>query len=233
VKQQQRGQAFLETVAFLPLFILVLAAIIYFSQYGVMQERAYAAVRYAQLVSNNQGYTSAYSLESMYHELEREGNNSQNPASPQYTCTTSTQGDAQNALVQAQPVPVPDAGSTAAPSASAPPYFRPTKAAVAQCDSSAITFDGASPLATNFYTIELVDLAAEQLIPKPLQPILGGTTGNIHAAMGMVRPAPANYLLYCAPQFTSTLADSLGALEPKPLAGPYAGYKPPGTPRSC
>jgi len=237
MRHPQRGQAFLETVAFLPLFILVLTAIIYFSQYGVLQERAFAAVRYAQLVTNNQGYGSAYSLEAMYHELEREGNNTQNPAAPGYTCYSdsngSTQGSAQNALVQAQAAPNPNPGSTAAPAASAPPYFQPSSAANAACNSSAMTFDGASPLATNFYTIESVDLSALQNIPNPLQMILGGPAGKIHAAMSVVRPAPANYLLYCAPSFTTTLADSLGALEPKPLAGPYAGYQPPGTPRSC
>ena len=235
--KHQRGQAFLETVAFLPLFILVLTAIIYFSQFGVLQERAYAAVRYAQLVTNNQGYASSYSLESMYHEIDREGNNTQNPPAPAWTCYSdangSTTDNAQAALVQAQPVPNPNPGSTAAPAASAPPYFRPSTAALATCNYAAKTFDGTSPLATNYYTIDVVDLSATQNIPNPLQAIIAGPGGSIHAAMGVVRPAPSNYLLYCTPQFTTTIAGSLGALEPKPLAGPYGGYQPPAGPRNC
>ena len=48
----RRGQTLVETALFLPLLLLALFGIIYFSQYGVLQERSLTGARFASLISN-------------------------------------------------------------------------------------------------------------------------------------------------------------------------------------
>jgi hypothetical protein len=65
----QRGQAVLETMLFLPMFLLALFGMIWAVQAGVQYERAESAVRYAGLISQQANPYADYSFYAMYTQL--------------------------------------------------------------------------------------------------------------------------------------------------------------------
>src|SRR5580698_7420926 len=109
---RSRGQALVETAAFLPLLLLSLCAIIYFSQQGVLQGRTAEAARYAALMTNatanSSGSSGVYSFQQMYAELHREGNNARDPGFPALStgCASGANGrtsDEATAITQSEP----------------------------------------------------------------------------------------------------------------------------------
>jgi Flp pilus assembly protein TadG len=69
VNHGQRGQAIVETVVFLPMFVLVFFGIIWTVQASVQSERVQSAIRYAGLISQRANPYADYSLYSMYSQL--------------------------------------------------------------------------------------------------------------------------------------------------------------------
>ena len=69
MKHAQRGQAVVETVIFLPMFLIALFGIIWTVQAAVQSERVESAVRYAGLISQQANPYVDYSLYSMYTQL--------------------------------------------------------------------------------------------------------------------------------------------------------------------
>jgi hypothetical protein len=65
----QRGQAVVETVIFLPMFMFVLYGMIWAIQTAVQYERVESAVRYSGLVSQYTNPYSNYSLYALYGQL--------------------------------------------------------------------------------------------------------------------------------------------------------------------
>jgi hypothetical protein len=65
----QRGQAVVETVMFLPMFLLALFGIMWTAQAAVQYERTQSAVRYAGLIAQSDSPYADYSLYSMYTQL--------------------------------------------------------------------------------------------------------------------------------------------------------------------
>jgi hypothetical protein len=231
----RRGQTLLETTLFLPLMLLAMFGIIYFSQYGVLQERSLQGARFASLVSNG-GDTNGFTLESMYHELHREGNNQTNPGFPAdaSSCAATAATDGQNALVQGETLPGGGVGPTA------PPYFQPDAATgVAKTGCRALTLSMASSAPNNanwYYVAQFTHVEADKTAPSWIQLALPGVeAGHIKGAMLNLRAASPDNILYCSPGFAQAIAGGLGAVEPKPLAGPFAGYAtpPPSEPHTC
>jgi Flp pilus assembly protein TadG len=69
MRHAQRGQAIVETVVFLPMFVLVFFGIIWSVQAAVQSERVQSAIRYAGLISQRANPYADYSLYSMYGQL--------------------------------------------------------------------------------------------------------------------------------------------------------------------
>ena len=228
---RSRGQTLIETAAFLPLMLLAMFAIIYFSQQGVLQGRTAQAARYATLMTNAganvAGSSGVYSFEQMYAELHREGNNATNPGFPSLAtgCASSANGqtsDEATAITQNEPFT----------SSHATNYFSPN-AGTSGTDSSCATYRldltaTSAGAATNYYTAQFTTAAADNNLP-PLASTFTGGGSTSHVTAGMAYPQPANPvdMMYCNPTYANVVATGLGPLEPVTNAGPYAGYRMP------
>jgi hypothetical protein len=65
----QRGQAVVETVMFLPMFLLALFGVMWTVQAAVQYERTQSAVRYAGLIAQSDSPYADYSLYALYTQL--------------------------------------------------------------------------------------------------------------------------------------------------------------------
>ncbi len=231
----QRGQTLIETALFLPLLLLAMFGIIYFSQYGVLQERSAQGARFASLISNGSDI-KGFTLESMYAELHREGNNQTNPGFPAdvLTCAATAASDGANALIQAETLPGGGVGPTA------PPFFQPdsgSAAAKTGCGAQSISMSSTAPDNANwYYVVQFTHVEADKAAPMWIQHFLPGIqTGHVKTGMLNLRAASPDNIIYCSPGFAQAIADGLGAVEPAPLAGPFANYAtpPPGQAHQC
>jgi hypothetical protein len=232
----QRGQTIFETAIFLPLMLGAMFSIIYFSQYGVLQERAFQASRFSSLVSNSSA-TSGFTLQNLYHELHREGADQTDPGFPSsaLSCATTAASDGVNALTQGESLPSGHPGPTA------PPYFQPdtgTASAESGCTAYHLSLTNTSVNSSSnwYYVLQYTHVEADKTAPTWLSswiPAIQG--GHVKAGMSNVRADPPDSIIYCSPPFAAAIAKSLGAIEPAPIAGPFAGYKVPpvGAPHSC
>ncbi|HLI97185.1 MAG TPA: TadE family protein [Candidatus Baltobacteraceae bacterium] len=67
--ETQRGQALIESVIFIPFFLLVLFGLMWIVSVSVINERAQIAVRYSGLISNEASPYSDYSLYAVYNNV--------------------------------------------------------------------------------------------------------------------------------------------------------------------
>jgi hypothetical protein len=104
--RDESGQAFYETVAFMPLMLLALLSIIFFARLGVLSERAESAVRYGDMVSFRNG--EAYSTAAISYLLNQAvyGNTSGQLAA---LCLTAAPTASASAAASASPSPAPSA----------------------------------------------------------------------------------------------------------------------------
>jgi|GEM_PF-5915086 len=115
--EHQRGQAIVETAVFIPLFLVLLYAVLYFGQIGVKQVRVQTATRYGI----NTLPSSTFSIEQMYASYKNYSTTTYNVPDPSLTpapCPSSAATQTQLAFNQAQTSP------TSAPSAQ--PYWQMT-----------------------------------------------------------------------------------------------------------
>jgi len=230
----QRGQTLLETALFLPLLLLSLFGIIYFSQYGVLQERSLTGARFASLIDNSSN-VKGFTLEQLYHELHREGNNASDPGLPAevVSCDANAANDGANTLIQAQALPGGGVGATA------PPYFQPDAGTSSEtgCGAQSISLSSSAPDNANWYFVaQFTHVEADKSAPRWIQTFLPNVqTGHVKGGMLNLRAASPDNIVYCSPGFALAIADGLGAVEPEPLAGPFAGYAtpPPSAPHHC
>ena len=113
--EAQRGQAVVETAVFLPFFLIVLFAILYFGIVGVKQERAQSAIHYGVATLPAQ----TIKIEQMYAAYNGFSGTTHNVPMPPLTpgpCPASAISQTQLAVNQAQTYP------TSAPSAQ--PYWQ-------------------------------------------------------------------------------------------------------------
>jgi hypothetical protein len=233
-RHAQRGQTLVETALFLPLLLLALFGIIYFSQYGVLQERSLTGARFASLISNG-GTTTGFTLESLYHELHREGTDQTDPGFPaaSKSCAANAATDGQNALTQSETMPGGGVGPTA------PPYFQPDAGSAAQtgCGAQSISLSSTATDNANWYFMaQFTHVEADKTAPGWIRTFLPNVqTGHVKGGMLNLRAASPDNIIYCSPGFAMAIANGLGAVEPKPLAGPFANYAtpPPTQPHSC
>jgi hypothetical protein len=244
--QYQRGQALIETAAFLPLVLLCMVAIIYFSQFGVLQGRAVQAVRYATLVTNGGGVVAGansdanlFTLQSVYAELDREGtsaaNGTSDPGYPvaNYACSGSgtVQADAaaKSALSQQETMPGGVAAATAAPT-----FFQADLdlSPSAACVVNQLYLPGGSVnLAASYFTTQFTSINAGKDTPGFLKKLGFSKPQMVSAGMAYTLPAGSGPMMYCSQGFGSLVATSLAGLlrsSPYPAPTSYGGYPTPG-----
>jgi hypothetical protein len=67
--ESQRGQALIESVIFIPFFLLILFGLMWIVSVSVINERAQIAVRYSGLISNEASPYADFSLYSVYNNV--------------------------------------------------------------------------------------------------------------------------------------------------------------------
>jgi len=223
-----RGQALLETAMFLPGLLLALASVIYFSQYGVLQDRAVQAVRYASLVSNEGGRNGYYSIEAVYNELWAEGHASGGsiPYPANFSCSGAGTAQADQAAISAlyQNESLPS--GSGAP-ASAPKFFQADVQPAATCTASPIWLSGNGNLANAYYVVQYTSVTGVKNLPSLLQRIGLPAQQGLHAGMAVMLPANPALNVYCSPAFASTLAQSFAQQVPGNEGStpvPYGSY---------
>jgi hypothetical protein len=186
----RRGQALVETVVFLPVALIALFGIIFFSRYGVMTERAQSAVRYGALVAF--GHQSTYSAANIYGAIAAGG------ISVNSACPANVVPDTVNALSHQNA-----AGPTPAP------YWRPDSAA-ATCTQTAVAFAG--PPWAAFHTLAITSQTATATLSVPafLTKLLG-TSAVTTASFGYIRSATPDVIMYCTGS-GAAVAAALGAV---------------------
>ncbi|MFN2528907.1 MAG: TadE/TadG family type IV pilus assembly protein [Candidatus Baltobacteraceae bacterium] len=189
MKHGQRGQALVETAIFLPVVLLILFGIVYFSRLGVLSERVQSAVRYGTLISFNSA--QVYSGADIYNGLSS--------ASPSALCPPAVATDTSQAVTHAN-----------APSGSASPvpFWRPDVAASATCSVSTISFTGPPYQSVHIFTVTRDSAIAGVAVSPYLQSFLG-TTNNAGATLGYMHSDPPSVILYCLGSLGSAVATAL------------------------
>lgn len=192
----QRGQALIETAIFLPVVLLILFGIVYFSRLGVISERTQSAVRYGTLVSYNSA--QVYSGADIYNGLGV-------AAGPSSVCPATVATDTTLAITH---------GNAPAGSATPAPFFRPDVAASAACTVTILSFTGPPFEAGHLFTVTRATAVAGISVPPYLSAFLG-TTNNATASLGYMHSDPPSVILYCVGSLGSAVAAALGT--------PYGG----------
>jgi Flp pilus assembly protein TadG len=187
VKHAQRGQALVETAVFLPVALVVMFAILYFARFGVLEERAQSAVRYAALMSYEG--SSNYSAADIYNTV-----GSRPP--PITACTANVVPDTVNAL------------NGTGPSGSAQPFWKPDHPAVATCTVSTANFGGASWAAYHYLTITKHSVSASMDVPSYVTSVLG-ITGNVTASLAYAHADPPSTIISCVGNTAAAVAAGL------------------------
>jgi hypothetical protein len=151
------GQAFVETAIFVPVMLIALLAIIFFTRLGVLSERGESAVRYGDLISFRNG--GAYSTSAIGYLLNQAvyGNTSSqlldlclapSAGTTPNPSPTGVNGDIRAALYQQQVV---SSTATAAPAPQA--LFQADAISQPNCSPGSINLNGqgASANATGYY----------------------------------------------------------------------------------
>jgi Flp pilus assembly protein TadG len=185
VKHAQRGQALVETMVFLPVALVVLFAILYFARFGVLEERAQSAVRYAALMSYES--PSEYSAAGIYATVAAN-------APLATTCLPSVVTDTVTAL------------SGTGPSGSAQPFWKPDHPATAVCTVSTANFGGAVWAAYHYVTVTKHSVTASMDVPAYVTSVLG-VTGTVTASLAYAHADPPSTIIYCV----SNTADAVAA----------------------
>ena len=192
-RRHPRGQALVETVIFLPVALIALFGIIFFSRYGVLAERAQSAVRYGALVSY--GKAPVYSAADIYAGIAA-GGATRSPA-----CPANVQPDTVKALSEQNL-----AGATPAP------FWRPDSAVVT-CTQSSLSFAGSASAASRVVVVTSVTANATIAVPGYLTKLLG-TSAVATATLGYARSDSPDVIMYCT---------GSGPAVAAALGGTYAG----------
>lgn len=200
--RDERGQALVELGLFLPIILIALIGIIFFSRLGILSERAQSAVRYGGEVSFRQG--NAYSVATVYNLIDELLNISpsgselgplclRNDASGASGAAARISQDTVAALTleqQVGPTPFPGSGTLS--------IWKP--------DAGHTTSGGCNPASVNLQTsssspvipvsVTGVTLMTGLDIPTNLSFV---QNGSITAHMGFLQIATPNLITACTP----------------------------------
>jgi Flp pilus assembly protein TadG len=183
----QRGQALVETLLLLPVALVMLFALLYFTRYGVLAERAESAVRYAALVSYEA--PAQYSAADIYDAVAPN-------APPAGACPANVVTDT---------VTVLDGTGT---SGSAAAFWKPDHAATATCTVSTANFGGAAWAAYHYLTVTKHTVTASLDVPPYVVALLG-STGTVTSTLAYAHSDPPSTIVYCVANTAAAVAAGL------------------------
>lgn len=170
-----RGQALIETALMLPIIILLLFGIIYFANFGVVNQRVQIAIRYGGLVGfNNSG--GLFSAANIYQA---------GVGAPTVNCPAPPVG----VLADASPFPGP----------TSVPFFNPSTATapVPLCSVTALNFKGGAQfLAADYLANAFESMSASSDVPNYLNGIFGSLT-TVTQSETWTHPAWPAVILAC------------------------------------
>lgn len=209
IERSSRGQTIIEFVVAMPIVLLALFAIVYFSQFGVVSERAELAVRYGGIAAFNSGSTE-YGAANIYYNIS--GGLPACPTPP--TAILSGGG--------------PFPGPTSAP------FWQPStdvKAPSSSCTSGATGFGGSQFIASHFWAQSQVNVQANVDVPPYLQPALGGAkSGTANTTLTFIHAANPGIILYCSKEVRNRVQDAFTASGSAALPTPIPDGTVPSTP---
>ena len=183
----QRGQALVETAIFLPVALLLLFAVLYFSRFGVLEERAQSAVRYGATVSY-EGATPMGAAQ-MYAAVSAN-------AAPSGVCPTGVATDTVSAL----------GGSQSGTQAQG--YWKPDSAAASTCAVATAGFTAPATDAYRYFTVSNHSVSATLVVPAYISAIVG--PHGVAAALGYVHTDSPAMIMYCTSHVGASVAAALG-----------------------
>jgi hypothetical protein len=192
----QRGQAVVETVVFLPLFLLALFGIMWAVQAGVQYERVESAVRYNGLISQGQNPYLSYSLYAMYLQLG---------------VTTMPL----SACVEPISAPLSDAAPTFTSGSSAP-FWSPSALQGPNLSCSQSGTNGIVGIAAGtglvqdvFLSNQTTQVTSTVPVTGTLQQTLSGSFTKAYAQGTFFKPVGVNVILACYPTLNTQITSSL------------------------
>ncbi|MDQ2872717.1 MAG: hypothetical protein M3R35_06280 [Candidatus Eremiobacteraeota bacterium] len=188
-----RGQAMTESVIMLPLFLLVLYAVIWTVQSGVVNERVQVAVRYSGLVSNESSPYAQYSLYALYTNLE-----GSTPPVPSCVAPTS------DALLNSGQFPGPTTSA----------FWKPVGVANGTCASGNVTMQGNGLLQPLVFTHTLSSITAQTPVEGVLKTALGTSTQQVDASQNYLDAPGIGTMLSCFSEIDATVSASLQDTAP-------------------
>jgi hypothetical protein len=216
----QRGQTMVETVLFLPIVLVTLFGVIYFSRFGVVSERTQLSLRYAGIsafFNDTAPSQGAYTAADIYASIFQ-GNNT-----PQVTQPGSVPS----------PCPSPPLGvySNSAPyqgmNASAP-WWQPDSdqsAPSSTCNATVVNLPGASFLAL-YIAATVPSVSASVDVPSYLRSLLG-SYGTVSASEKFAHAAWPGIILACSNKvykrtYAAITAEGFATPPPAPTPLPTA-----------
>jgi hypothetical protein len=192
-----RGQTIIEFVVAMPIVLLALFAIVYFSQFGVVNERAELAVRYGGLAAFDLGSTQ-YGAEDIYSNTSG--------AAP--ACPTP-------------PAAILDDGGPF-PGATSAPFWQPSALPTPPtCTSVPVGFGGSQFIASHFWAGSKLNIQATVNVPPYLQPALGGaSSGRASTTLTFIHAATPGMILYCSQEIRNRVEASITNQGDAPLPTP-------------
>ncbi|MDQ2866629.1 MAG: pilus assembly protein [Candidatus Eremiobacteraeota bacterium] len=178
-RHANRGQAFVETVIFLPVFLIILFGVIWIVQTTVVNERLQSAVRYSGLVSNETSPYSAYSLYSLYENVEYPNSI---PKGPQ--CVAPMTGILSNSA----PFPGP----------TSPPFWQPFTTGTPTCTPGYTTMTGSNFTQPAIFDHTVSQISATTRVPSYL-------SSGAHA-LPQSQPLVATQKFFSAPDMGTMFA---------------------------
>lgn len=203
-----RGQTVIEFVIAMPIVILALFAIMYFSQYGVVSERAELALRYGGIAEFNDG-GNVYGAANIYYNL-----NSGTPVCP------------------SPPVSIVN-GAGPFPGATSAPFWQAStdvQAPSSICTASASGFGGSQFIASHFWATTLVNVTANVDVPPYLQSALGSNSGQASTTLTFIHAAYPGIILWCSKEVRNRVDDAVTAGGSATLPTPIPDGTIPATP---
>lgn len=204
-----RGQTIIEFVVAMPIALLGLFAIIYFSQFGVVSERAELALRYGGFAAYNTG-GSQYGAANIYYNA-----NGALPACPTPPTAILNGGG-------------PFPGPTSAP------FWQPStdvSQPSASCTSVPYGFGGSQFMASHFWGATQLEVKASVDVPPYLQPALGGSnSGQTDTVTTLVHAASPGMILYCSKEVRDRINAAITAQGSAPLPTPIPDGTQPASP---
>lgn len=211
----QRGQALIETIIFLPMFLFALFGMLWAVRIAVQSERVQSAIRYNWSISQRTNPYGSLSFYSMYSQLGV-------TTAPPVTCTT----------------PLVDPLSNAQPtytSTASPPFFSPLATPTPSCRYTGYLFyyaatrlNGSTDGSAQDVLVSVQEPTIQSTVAVPVQLARTvGMTSSTASTAFVYQQAGLNVILACYPGFNTLLNKSLDiATDTSAAPASYTSLQP-------